>query len=131
MRAVMLAAKWNRGSRAEAKAKQEYLDKNPEFAKRYNKKEAQLGAVYQKWSDVSDVVSSLSNGIGLCGAHQRSYWRKPGKRAEEAFAEIASAKAVDGGGRYELLKRYLPSTVAAFEQIYDALNSGKLKPKEV
>ena len=90
-----------------------------------------MGAVYQRWADVSDVVSSLSNGGGLCGAHSTRYWREPGKRAEEAFAEIASAKAVDGGGRYELLKRYLPSTVAAFEQIYDALKNGKLKPKEV
>lgn len=129
---AMSSAKFFEGVRAEKKAEKEYLDKRPEFAKRYREKQAQEGAVYQKWSDLSDVVSSLSSdGAGLCGAHSTRYWREPGKRAEEAFAEIASAKAVDGGGRYELLKRYLPSTVAAFEQIYDALKNGKLKPKEV
>lgn len=131
LRMAMMRANWRQGVRAERKLEKEYLDKHPEFAERYRKKQAQEGAVRQRWSDVSDVVSSLTDGVGLCGAHTKGYWRKPGKRAEEAFAEIASAKAVDGGGRYELLKRYLPSTVAAFEQIYDALKNGKLKPKEV
>lgn len=131
LKTAMIRANWRQGVRAERKLEKEYLDEHPEFAKRYRGKRAQEGAVYQRWSDVSDVVSSLTDGVGLCGAHSKGYWREPGKRAEEAFAEIASAKAVDGGGRYELLKRYLPSTVAAFEQIYDALNSGKLKPKEV
>lgn len=131
LKRAMTRAQWSQGVRAERKLEKEYLDEHHEFAERYRKKQAQVGAVYQKWSDVSDVVSSLTDGDGLCGAHTKGYWREPGKRAEEAFAEIASAKAVDGGGRYELLKRYLPSTVAAFEQIYDALNSGKLKPKEV
>lgn len=131
MRMAMMRANWRQGVRAERKLEKEYLDKHPEFAERYRKKQAQEGAVRQRWSDVSDVVSSLTDGVGLCGAHTKGYWRKPGKRAEEAFAEIASAKAVDGGGRYELLKRYIPSAVAAFEKIYDALDRGKLKPKEV
>ena len=131
LKTAMIRAKWSQGVRAEKKVEKEYLDKRPEFAKRYREKQAQVGAVYQRWSDLSDVVSSLTDGVGLCGSHSKGYWGKPGKRAEEAFAEIASAKAVDGGGRYELLKRYLPSTVAAFEQIYDALKNGKLKPKEV
>ncbi len=44
----------------------------------------------------------------------------------EAFAEIASSKAVNQES-YDLMKKYIPKTVAVFEEIYEKLEKGEIK----
>ena len=44
----------------------------------------------------------------------------------EALAEIASSKAVNQEG-YDLMKKFIPKTVAVFEEIYEKLKKGDIK----
>ena len=108
-----------------------YREEHPEYIARKQEYDLALGKLRQKWSDLSDVVSGLiRDEDGICGAgHDSKYWTS-GNRAEEAFAEVASAKAVNPES-YKLMKKYIPRTVAAFESIYNAIKNGKLKPREV
>lgn len=92
------------------------------------------GAVLVKWGDLSDVISGATkNKLNFGMQHKASYWKGgffdtwQDKRASEAFAECASAKSTNPAS-YELLKKYLPNTVKAFEEIYDKLNKGEIKP---
>lgn len=81
----------------------------------------------RKWGDLSDIYSGYSrSNYGLVGlAHKVSYWNIS-NRAIEAFAECASAKATNPES-YAVLKKYVPNVVEGFEEIYKALNSGRLK----
>lgn len=90
------------------------------------------------YGDLSDVYSGLKKDAnGLCNiGHKKSYWSKPKyidkkfdwdkNRGKEAFAEIASAKATKSRS-YEVLKKYIPKTVACFEEIYEKLKNGDIK----
>lgn len=81
----------------------------------------------RKWGDLSDIYSGLRlNNWGLVGmAHKPSYWNLS-NRAIEAFAECASAKATNPES-YSVLKKYVPNVVKGFEEIYEALKSGRIK----
>lgn len=107
-----------------------YRKEHPEYIARKQEYELATGKLKQKWSDLSDIVSGLiKDEDGICGAgHGSKYWTDE-SRAEEAFAEIASAKATNPES-YKLLKKYIPRTVTAFENIYNAIKKGKLKPRE-
>ena len=81
----------------------------------------------RKWGDLSDIYSGHRlNNWGLVGmAHKPSYWNLS-NRAIEAFAECASAKATNQES-YSVLKKYVPNVVKGFEEIYEALKSGRIK----
>jgi hypothetical protein len=85
----------------------------------------------KKWGDLSDIIAGKTNNAVTLGmGHTVSYWSQGGKdnqRAKEAFAEFASAKATNPES-YELLKRLLPKTAKAFDEIWGKLKSGEIKP---
>lgn len=64
------------------------------------------------------------NSYGFAGfGHGRSYWKKRDDlRGIEFFAEVFSAKSSSNQERYELIKKYLPKTCKAFEEIYEKLS---------
>lgn len=85
----------------------------------------------KKWGDLSDIISGkTSDGYNFGMGHSSSYWNQGGKdnnRAKEAFAEFASAKSTNPES-YELLKRLLPQTAKAFDEIWNKLKNGEIKP---
>lgn len=78
-----------------------------------------------KWCDLSDMYEGAggnSRGFANYG-HGRQYWkRSKDKRGIEFFAEAFSAKSSSNQERYELIKKYLPNTCKAFEEIYEKLS---------
>lgn len=81
--------------------------------------------VNAKWSDLSDMYEGAGgNSYGFAGfGHGRSYWKnKDDVRGLEFFAEAFSAKSSSNQERYELIKKYLPNTCKAFEEIYEKLS---------
>lgn len=81
--------------------------------------------VNAKWSDLSDMYEGAGgNSYGFVGfGHGRSYWKKKDDiRGLEFFAEAFSAKSSSNQERYELIKKYLPNTCKAFEEIYEKLS---------
>ncbi len=78
-----------------------------------------------EWADISDMVSGFNGGKSLCGfGHSQSYWEKnPYNRGIEFFAEMFSAKSSRDKRRYELAKRLLPKSVAAFDELYEQLKT--------
>ena len=87
--------------------------------------------IKRNYGDMSDIYSGFTKGRAeLCGmGHKKEYWLTEGRRAHEAFAEIASAKATNPES-YELFKKHLPKTVEAFEEIYGKLKSGEIKARK-
>lgn len=85
-------------------------------------------ALNRKWGDFSDIISGATKDrVNFGMRHSSSYWKSDAnKRGLEAFAEIASAKATNPKS-YSLLKKYLPQTVQAFEEIYSKLEKGEIK----
>ena len=84
--------------------------------------------VKRKWGDLSDVAAGYTQGRqSIAGmGHSTRYFKQAGSRANEAFAECASALAVKGES-YKVLKRFMPETMAAFEEIYQDLKQGVIK----
>lgn len=79
----------------------------------------------KKWGALSDVYAGYTGGRGnLVGMGHKSWGA--GSRGLEAFAEIASSKAVNQES-YDLMKKYIPKTVAVFEEIYEKLEKGEIK----
>ena len=81
--------------------------------------------VNAKWSDLSDMYEGAGgNSYGFAGfGHGRSYWKKKDDiRGLEFFAEAFSAKSSSNQERYELIKKYLPNTCKAIEEIYEKLS---------
>ena len=81
--------------------------------------------VNAKWSDLSDMYEGAGgNSYGFAGfGHGRSYWKNQDDvRGLEFFAEAFSAKSSSNQERYELIKKYLPNTCKAFEEIYEKLS---------
>ncbi|MBR7100972.1 MAG: hypothetical protein IKC74_01660 [Clostridia bacterium] len=77
---------------------------------------------------MSDFVSAATKGKQDFGfRHTSDYWSDSSKRGKEAFVEIASAKATNPQS-YSLLRKFLPDTVKSFEEIYDKLKRGGIKP---
>lgn len=117
--------------------KREFLDTEEykEAKRLYREVEDEFpGAVLVKWGDVSDIISGATKDRLNFGMHHKSSYWKGGffsswqdTRASEAFAECASAKSTNPES-YKLLKKYLPNVVSAFEEIYDKLNKGEIKP---
>lgn len=106
---------------------QEYINIMAE----YEKVKAIPKSTYRKWGDLSDVYSGFTSGRRdlVAMKHSRSYWQSDiNKRGKEAFAECASAKATSPES-YEVLKTYIPNTVAVFEEIYSKLLKGEIKAK--
>jgi hypothetical protein len=86
--------------------------------------------VVKMYSDMSDIVSGGTQGresLVQCG-HTMGYWLRLGSRGKEAFAEVASAKATNPKS-YDVMKKYLPNTVKAFEEIYSKLVNGEIKSR--
>ena len=85
----------------------------------------------KKWKDMGDILNGLTRGkVFVCAGHARGYWDKFGDaRAAEAFAEIASAKAINQES-YDIIKMYLPKTVAAFEELYEKLSKGEIPRRQ-
>ena len=106
-----------------SKAKQEY-DASRATLRNYT--------VMRKYAELSDVVDGFTGGAdNLVGVgHSGDYWStdREAKRAKEAFAEIASAYATNKAS-YETLKKWIPETVKAFEEIKDKLDNGEIKTK--
>ena len=97
----------------------------------YKKEIAQINDYEQrrkvnaKWSDLSDMYEAAGgNSYGFAGfGHGRSYWKnRDDLRGVEFFAEAFSAKSSSNKERYELIKKYLPNTCKAFEEIYEKLS---------
>ena len=110
----------------------EYVEKSEEYKAAYEYSKAVSEAenrLKRKWGDLSDFYSGYAKShYGLVGlGHSSSYWRsRTGTRAVEAFAECASAKATNPES-YAVLKKYVPNVVKGFEEIYEALKSGRIK----
>lgn len=55
-----------------------------------------------------------------------NYWNDGGKnQATEAFAQLFSAKSSSNPERYKLLKKYIPNTCKAFDEIYQKMKGIK------
>ena len=106
---------------------QEFADIMSEYEKVKNIPKS----IYRKWGDLSDIYSGFTSGRSdlVSMKHSRSYWQSDVlKRGKEAFAECASAKATSPES-YQVLKTYIPNTVAIFEEIYSKLLKGEIKIK--
>lgn len=114
-------------------ARSAYLQ-SQEFAdimREYEKVKNIPKSIYRKWGDLSDIYSGFTSGRRdlVSMKHSRSYWQSDVlKRGKEAFAECASAKATSPES-YQVLKTYIPNTVAIFEEIYSKLLKGEIKTK--
>lgn len=117
-------------------AKEKYYEhKNTDEYKKFLKANTETRTQYppkvmKKWASMSDVVNGATSGretLVNVGHFSIGYWNDE-SRAKEAFAEIAGAKATNPAN-YECIKKYLPQTVKAFEEIYDGLLSGKIKTR--
>lgn len=78
--------------------------------------------IREKYSSLSDMYEAqVSRGEGFSGyGHGIPYWKQDDKKqAKEFFAEAFSAKSMKNQEQYELIKKYLPNTCKAFEEIYD------------
>lgn len=84
--------------------------------------------VKRKWGDLSDVAAGYTQGRQYIAGtgHTAKYFRTAGSRAHEAFAECAASLAIKGES-YKVLKRFMPETMAAFEEIYQDLKQGVIK----
>lgn len=84
--------------------------------------------VQRKWGDLSDVAAGYTQGRQYIAGtgHTAKYFRTAGSRAHEAFAECAASFAIKGES-YKVLKRFMPETMAAFEEIYQDLKQGVIK----
>lgn len=84
----------------------------------------------KNWLDMSDIVEGLTKYYSICGGHGNRYWDNAGNsRAKEAFAEIASSKATNQKS-YDIIKSYLPKTVAAFEELYKKISKGEIPRRQ-
>lgn len=98
-----------------------------EVKEKYNEDKERLGqrTANRKWSNMTDIINGLTHQL-ICGYHSNDYWDKAGNnRAIEAFAEIASSKATNQES-YDIIKSYLPKTVAAFEELYEKIKKGEI-----
>lgn len=78
--------------------------------------------IREKYANLSDMYEAqVSKGKGFSGwGHGRPYWKSDDKlQATEFFADAFSAKSMKNQEQYELIKKYLPNTCKAFEEIYD------------
>lgn len=123
--------------RDRAAGKKDYWERmNILFSREYEqKKKAYEDAIFPTpkaqriYGDLSDIYSGTTGKPeGLAGmGHDKKYWKDdPSHRGKEAFAEIASAKACSSES-YNILKKYMPETVKAFEEIYLGLKGGRIK----
>jgi hypothetical protein len=92
------------------------------------------GAVLVKWGDLSDIISGgTKDRLNFGMHHKSSYWKATlnqsyqDVRVSEAFAEFASAKSTNPKS-YDVLKRFLPNTSKIFDEIYEKLKKGEIKP---
>lgn len=99
-----------------------------EAKKNYAKAEGYPPEVNRKWGDLSDIACGYTKGRQQLTnmGHSGNYFKEKGQRASEAFAECAAAMATNGES-YQVLKRFVPNTMAAFEEIYQDLKNGEIK----
>lgn len=102
-----------------------------DYNREYNENTGNYKKVCAKWSNLSDMCEASGGkyGFGFAGyGHGRSYWNKrKDNRATEFFAEAFSAKSSSNKEEYELIKKYLPKTCKAFDEIYDKLSKANGK----
>lgn len=107
------------------------LDETKQIIEKFSEISKIPSKIRIKYSNLSDVFSGCTNGretlVGM--GHSSSDWRVPGARGREAFAECASTKATNPES-YQVLKKYLPKTVSAFEEIFKKLKTGEIKSSE-
>lgn len=87
-----------------------------------------------KYSNLSDMCQACGGGKKEYGydfsgyGHSRGYWKEYGDhKVKEFFAEAFSAKSSSNKEKYELIKKYLPNTCKAFDEIYEALSKANGK----
>lgn len=112
-------------------------EKRKQIVEDYNKEIAsssKKGETNAKYADLSDMCEACGGGkkaygYGFSGyCHGRAYWKSSSdKRAKEFFAEAFSSKSSSNKERYELIKKYLPNTCKAFDEIYDVLSKANGK----
>ena len=112
-------------------------EKRKQIVEDYNKEIAsssKKGETNAKYSDLSDMCEACGGGkrdygyafSGYC--HGSAYWKHSSdRRATEFFAEAFSAKSSSNQERYELIKKYLPNTCKAFDEIYEVLRKANGK----
>lgn len=83
------------------------------------------GNINRKYGDLSDMFQAstgkMLSSIGM--GHDENYFNST-KRGSEAFAEILSAKATNPES-YKLMKKYIPQTLAKFDEIMEKIKNGK------
>lgn len=80
------------------------------------------------WSDLSDIYEGATlGGRGNFGyGHSPEYWTDSlgqARRGTEFFAECFSART-NSRERYDLIRKYLPNSCKAFDEVYDKLAKG-------
>lgn len=82
-----------------------------------------------KYADLSDMREAQSGKMGFAVGHMikdPNYWNDGGEnQATEAFAQLFSAKSSSNPERYKLLKKYIPNTCKAFDEIYQKMKGIK------
>ena len=85
--------------------------------------------VKAKYADLSDMREAQTGKMGFACGHMiknLNYWDDGGEnQATEAFAELFSAKSSSNPERYKLLKKYIPNTCKAFDEIYQKMKGIK------
>ena len=112
-------------------------EKRKQIVEDYNKEIAsssKKGETNAKYADLSDMCEACGGGKRAYGyafsgyCHGSAYWKQSSdKRAKEFFAEAFSSKSSSNKERYELIKKYLPNTCKAFDEIYDVLSKANGK----
>ena len=112
-------------------------EKRKQIVEDYNKEIAsssKKGETDAKYADLSDMCEACGGGKRAYGyafsgyCHGRAYWKQSSdKRAKEFFAEAFSSKSSKNKERYELIKKYLPNTCKAFDEIYEVLSKANGK----
>lgn len=84
----------------------------------------------RRWASMSDVCSGATKDKDSLDVshHPAKYWRETiYNRGIEVFAEFAASKATNPES-HQLLRKYLPNTAKAFDEIFENLRKGVIKP---
>lgn len=98
------------------------FDKYGDFGKYYEQ-------AYNSQIIISDLMSGCTdNKLNLGFFHPENYWQNkkmfsPGIVADELFANLGAAKALNNNVSINLFRKYFPNIYSAFEELYDNLDN--------